>query len=588
LQFTEDKIAEIRQASDILGLVRQYVDLKRVGNAYKGLCPFHTEKTPSFTVNPEKGFFHCFGCGQGGDVIKFMMLVTQMSFPEALEELARRSGISLPKPDYSREDDEAQSKASKAALVHLMEIASEFFSDCLWQGQAGQAARAYLAKRGISDKVSRAFGLGLNPGSWDGLYKYLLSKGFGDEIMEECGLIKYRYKDERRVGCYDVFRGRLIVPVHDAQGRVVAFAGRLLESSQEAPKYINSKETPLYKKGNILFGFHLSRAHLRASGMAFVVEGYFDLIALYAAGIRPVVAAMGTALSQAQINLLGRQTKQIYLVFDSDQAGLKAAERALPRLLNADLEGRVIRLPDGHDPDSFVRQKGSQAFFELVEESQELLDFYLARLTEDTGEGLFDQARAINRAKDMLSEVKDGAKGQLLKNRLADKLGLDRDFLPLRQEKAEPGRELSALDRPERDYSPLAGELLKHIVIHRECAVLLPGLLEFWPADGSLSVARHLAQQHEATGRIEPEALSFQGMSGLESLLSEALLTPRLLHPQAAAAQAKDMGNRLRIQEAKKTQRFLTQALKKAEDDGDEELVSKLLAQINELAKLGR
>jgi DNA primase catalytic core len=447
----------VKDAADILDLVRAYVDLSPSGPGnYKGLCPFHAEKTPSFTVNSSERFYYCFGCHAGGDVISFQQKISGMTFPEAVRELARRYGVALPE---SETGDFDRGSERKARLYEAMERASEFFEACLWEN-GGIPVRNYLRKRGVSDQIIRDFRLGLSPPAWDMLSGYLLREGADEGTLREAGLSKVRESG----GLYDVFRGRLMIPVTDPEGRAVAFAGRRLDlpgfdmdrdrdpgsKAYEAPKYINSPATPIYTKGRQLYGLTQAAPFISAAGLVFVTEGYFDLIAMHASGLRYSVAVMGTAFTQVQAGLLRRLSpEEVYLLFDGDRAGREAARKALPRLLNAGLEGRAVILPDDHDPDTFLRdgtKGGPEALLALAESSPSAFDYTVSRLLTDRGEGLSGEVQAISDIREMLSEVTDKGGAQLLRNHLAKALGIDpqtinvptRAELALRPRRPEP------------------------------------------------------------------------------------------------------------------------------------------------------
>ncbi|MBW2086011.1 MAG: DNA primase, partial [Deltaproteobacteria bacterium] len=331
----EHKIDEVRNAANIVEVVSSYVNLKRAGRLYRGLCPFHAEKTPSFHVNPDRQFFHCFGCGVGGNVFRFLMLQKGVSFPEAVTELADRYGIDLPR---LAETGPRGTGPAKSDLFHAVDLAQQFFEDEL-DSQAGQKARAYLANRGLSRDLVRKFHLGWAPEGWDSLRLYLDSKKIAPQVMEAAGLVKPRADGH---GFYDRFRARIICPIFDQSGQTVAFGGRLLEEAAEQPKYLNSPETPIYQKGRLLYGMNQARPGLRDQKTVIIVEGYFDLLALVSYGVSNVVATLGTALTPAHLRLLKGYVDEAVIVYDSDEAGRAAAARALPLFMSADLEGRVM------------------------------------------------------------------------------------------------------------------------------------------------------------------------------------------------------------------------------------------------------
>jgi DNA primase len=390
--ISQDVIEEIRRRNDIVDVISEYLPLKGIGGNFKALCPFHSEKTPSFTVTRQKQIFHCFGCGVGGNVFHFIMKYEHMSFPEAVASLAKRSGITLPK-SRSRAASSAL-EVHKEQLYGMNEMAAEYFHKLLLNTPQGAKACSYLHKRGIDERSIERFKLGYAPPGWDGLLGYAAECGFQPQMLTEVGLVKAR--DDGR-GFYDRFRDRLMFPICDIMGRVVALGGRLLENLPEAPKYLNSPETAIYKKGALLYGLYLAKQPIRAEGRVLVVEGYLDLISLFQAGIEHVVATLGTALTQSHVQLLKAYAKEAVLVFDGDTAGRSAALRgkeyflqghvryflpsahvsSLQGALQGDLHAKVVLLPQGHDPDTFVQAEGRDTLLAKVREAQPFIEFLL-------------------------------------------------------------------------------------------------------------------------------------------------------------------------------------------------------------------
>lgn len=576
--YSNEKIDEVKEATDLVELVSNYVNLKRAGAVYKGLCPFHSEKTPSFVVNPHLRMFHCFGCGVGGGPIQFLMRINGLRFPEAVEELARRYGVELPveengplRPSETRE--------KRTALFEVTKKANEYFVAGLWSNE-GRPARRYLAGRGLTESVVRDFSLGYSLPEWDGLIKFLSGQGFGEKIMLEAGLIKPGRRDG---SFYDVFRGRLMVPIIDAEGRVTAFGGRLLTSDENQPKYINSPDTPIYKKGDILYGFRRARPFLRSAGLVFVVEGYFDLISMVAGGINEVVAPLGTALTDQQLKLLRGHVERVMLLFDADEAGQRAAAKTLPKLLGAELDGRVMSLPKVHDPDTFIREFGAEALFEAAGQAVEVVDFVSARLKSTHSDTVSGQARMLREVREILAQVEDGGKRWLLARRLAQKLDLDEASLGVGK---PPGRELRhqssqlAPTVAEAKFDLTAGELLKHVLIYPETASLvLSEMAAWWPDDASLTLFRRLKDQYEQNGALNPEQAIGDDSEALAALVSKAALSERIYEPEISGQVAQEHMTRLREKWRKKKQAELSRAIKKAEAGGDGEELLRLLAE---------
>ena len=388
----QDIIEEIRRRNDIVEVIAEYLPLKGSGGNYKALCPFHSEKTPSFTVTRQKQIFHCFGCGVGGNIFHFIMKYEHMSFPEAVTYLARRAGVTLPKSRFSATSSPLE--AHKEQLYGMNELAAKFFHQLLLNSPQGEKACSYLHTRGIDQHSIQRFHLGYAPAGWDGLVRYGAERGFQPQMLAEVGLVKAR--DDGR-GFYDRFRDRLMFPICNVMGRVVALGGRLLDNLPEAPKYLNSPETAIYKKGTLLYGLHLAKQPIRAEGRVLIVEGYLDLISLFQSGIEHVVATLGTALTRSHVQLLKAYAKEAVLLFDGDTAGRSAALRgkeyflqghvryflpsahvsSLKGALEGDLHAKVVLLPQGHDPDTFVQAEGRDALLAKVQEAQPFIEFLL-------------------------------------------------------------------------------------------------------------------------------------------------------------------------------------------------------------------
>ncbi len=424
--IAEEVVAQVLAGTDIVQLVGRYLPLKPAGRYYKALCPFHNEKTPSFTVNPERQIFHCFGCGEGGDAIGFLMRQERWSFPEAVRSLAERAGISLPTRFQTQTaGGTGQTERARPGLLQIHTAAAEFFRHQLQHQTIGAPARDYLKRRGIPDSVVERFGLGYAAASWDGLLRHLVRRGFSKKQVEEAGLALPRKEGS---GAYDRFRNRLMIPICDSTGQVIAFGGRVLDDS--LPKYLNSPETPIYKKGAHLFGLHQAASAIRDQGSAVVVEGYLDLIALHAHDIQHTVAVLGTALTAQQIALLRRYTTRAYLVFDPDPAGIAAARRCVESLLNSGLDWRVSLLPDGEDPDRFVRERGPSAFADALAHSKDLMEFLLDRkvLGFDLA-GPEGQAAAVNAVLPLLSAVDNEVTRRRYTEKLARRVSVPNDAI---------------------------------------------------------------------------------------------------------------------------------------------------------------
>lgn len=363
-RIPDDLIDSIRSQADIVDVVSDYVSLRKSGRNHLGLCPFHDEKTPSFSVNPERQIFHCFGCGKGGNVFTFLMEHENVSFVEAVRHVARRLNITI--PDTYRER-EASSEAE--SLARVTRFAALFFHERLMNSGQNSIVRQYTAKRGLSDETIKSFGLGYAPDSWNDLLNAARKQDIDTALLVRAGLAK---TGEQRT--YDAFRKRLVFPIQSPSGRVVGFGGRAL-SDEDQPKYLNSPESPIYRKSQVLYGLYQARDALRQRGRVLVVEGYMDLLGLHEQGIHGVVALCGTALTREQARLLARNGQQAFLVYDSDQAGVRATWRAIEPLVESGLWTRIVRLPADYDPDSYVAAHGREGFLRLVEQADSIADF---------------------------------------------------------------------------------------------------------------------------------------------------------------------------------------------------------------------
>jgi DNA primase len=411
----EDKLQEVRDAAAIDEVVGQYVRLERKGRNLVGLCPFHPETKPSFTVSPDKGIFYCFGCQTGGNVISFVMQYHKLSFTEAVVELARRYGINLTFRDLGPEDGRRAKKRELLYEVHREALA--FYRASL-TGKEGRAARDYLAQRGLTPEVIKSYQLGYAPDDWDGLRKHLQSRGLPLEVAAEAGLLVPRPSG----GYYDRFRERVIFPIFDRQERVVAFGGRLIGEGE--PKYLNSPESPLYSKGRLLYGLPQAREALRQEDLALVVEGYLDLLALRVKGVRPVLASLGTALTRDQVRLLRSLVSRVVLVFDGDPAGVKAMRRAFPLLAQEGLPVRVIPLPPGMDPDDYVKARGPDLFRAPWERAQPWFIFLLEGLVSDFGLDVEGRVKITSELRPFFQAFSDPVERGLWLRYTAERLGV--------------------------------------------------------------------------------------------------------------------------------------------------------------------
>jgi len=431
----------VKQQADIVRVVGEYVRLKKTGKDFSGLCPFHQEKTPSFTVSPIKQIFYCFGCGKGGDVFNFVMEMERCEFPDALRLVAEKCGISIPKPKPSSPAERTQSSV-RTTLVEMHREAQTFFVKELQGTAEGKLARAYLEDRGLDKTTIERFGIGYAPSGGDVLLRHLKGK-YAEKLLAESGLVS-RGEGGR---LFDRFRRRITFPIANESGKIVAFGCRALGDDQ--PKYLNSPETPIYSKSNVLYHLDRAKEALRRSDFAVLVEGYMDAIAVARAGISNVVASCGTSLAEPQIKLLGRFTKRVIVNYDPDTAGQAATERSISILLEQDFEVRVLALPGKADPDKFIREQGPDAYMKLLKESPPYVDYLIARARQmdmTTAEG---KLRAVNFLLPYVQKIPNRILRSEWATRIAQQLRLDEPVLRAALSKAATERRSEVKTKPE-------------------------------------------------------------------------------------------------------------------------------------------
>jgi DNA primase len=368
-------IEEIRSRSDIIDVISEYVPLTAAGKNFKGLCPFHDEKTPSFMVNRDRQMFKCFGCDEAGDVFTFLIKHEKMSYPEAVRALAEKYGVVIPE---TSQGDRAITMA-RSKLYKLNQFAVDYFHKLLVGSAAGKQALTYLRERGIKHNTIQSFKLGSSLPSWDAFLKAARRTGFSTEIMLQGGFI---LQGKKQGNYYDRFRGRVMFPIFDARGGPIGFGGRILESSKSDIKYMNSPETPLYNKGRSLYNLNLAKEAIRKEGRAILAEGYLDVITCFQAGVQNVVASLGTSLSEGHVNLIKRHTDEVIIAYDSDSAGTAATSRGLNLLVKGGLKVRMLVLPPDKDPDDFIRENGVESFRDLISNAVDLLDYKMDKIQE--------------------------------------------------------------------------------------------------------------------------------------------------------------------------------------------------------------
>jgi DNA primase len=417
----QDKISEIKNMADIVEIVSEVVRLKKAGRNFVGLCPFHSEKTPSFTVSPDKQIFYCFGCGAGGSIFSFLQKQEGLSFPEAVRMLSRRYGIDIPTDNMSPEQKRRISE--REGLLGVNRQAVDFFQHVLLKRPDGEKARLYLKQRGFTSEVIQQFNLGYAPQGWDHLKQFFMKRKIPAKQVEKCGLIVPR---KNKQGFIDRFRDRIIFPIYDVRSQPIGFGGRVLDDS--LPKYLNSPETPLFNKSRTLYGLHMAKQSCRRSEVVYIVEGYFDLLALHQHGIRNSVATLGTSLTARHVQILRGfvgKMGQAVLVYDSDEAGIKAAERSIGVFEKEYVEARILVLPAGYDPDSYLFKFGTESLKDKVTKALGVLPFLMDSAIKRHGLSVEGKVRILSDLIDALASVGDSLARSLYIKELAERIDID-------------------------------------------------------------------------------------------------------------------------------------------------------------------
>ena len=420
--FSNDFKDEVKDRIDIVDVVSDYVELKKSGKNYKGLCPFHQEKTPSFTVNPANQFYHCFGCGAGGDVFSFLMDIEHITFFESLKMAAERVGLEL--PNQSKEQKQASNLRDK--IFEINNLSARFYNYLLLNHKIGKNALNYLKNRGFTKKDIKEFSLGFAPNKWTALYKFLSNKGYSKENMVRAGLLIKKSRQK----FYDRFRNRIIFPIFNSRGEVLAFGGRIIDDEINQPKYLNSPDTMVYDKSDNLYGLNWAKHTMRKEDDAIIMEGYTDVLTAHIYNIKNTVASLGTSLTQKQARLLKRYVSKVYIAYDSDTAGAKATLRGLDILKKEGLNLKVIKLPEDTDPDDYLKEKGENSFRELKENALSLIEFKVENvITNSNINNADDKVNISHEIVDILAEINDPIERDVYSHEIADKIDVDGDLL---------------------------------------------------------------------------------------------------------------------------------------------------------------
>ena len=583
--ISDEAINLIKDRADIVDVVSRHVSLSKAGQNLKGLCPFHLEKSPSFTVSPSRQIFHCFGCGAGGNVFTFLMRVTGGSFPEVVRDLGRTVGV-----EVEEAITVAGPQAAQGRLVEQVNLAAAaWFRKNLKDERVGTQARTYLASRGIQPQTIEQFGIGLAPTEWDGLLKALTKNGFSESDLSIAGLIISRNNNS---GFYDRFRGRVMFTITDLRKRVVGFGGRVLGDG--TPKYLNSPDTPLFRKGQTLFAFDIARDAIARTKTAVIVEGYFDAIALHQAGMTHTVATLGTALTPEHIHVLRRFASKVVLLFDPDAAGVRAALRGLDLFVNSGLGVKVVTLPVGDDPDTYVRKQGVDAFVRLEEQAPSLLDFALEQSVKATESTTIEgRIRSVDEILRIIQKSEHPIERTERIKVVAERLGINQSLLIDRY----PA--LVEQKKAVHTLSPAVGEkswasIFKGATEERDLAfLLLQGKLSavdvrrLRPEKFSVEACRKLVELALAhvgrDGRIEVQPLLDEAMEHDECGMLSTQLSLQEDYFEEVEAHITACLDCLDRKQAEQVLRELITRLKAAERDGRAEDVRQLNVQINEI-----
>ncbi len=588
----ENIVDEIRQHTDLAELVGDYLKLERRGKNMVGLCPFHSEKTPSFTVSPDKQLFHCFGCGVSGNVFSFIMQLENLTFPEAARVLAARSGVKI--PEQRRSSPGAEDLKEK--IYNLNNLAARFYSYCLNNTDSGEKALEYLQKRGIARETIEQFMIGYAPNDWTGFFKFAQKKGFSPELMVKAGLVS----PGREKGYYDRFRNRIIFPIHNISGKIAGFGGRLLdEGGKEGPKYLNSPETPVFDKSSILYGLNLAREAIRHDKKAIVMEGYTDVVTAHQAGINNTVASLGTSLTLAQARHLKSQADTVVTAYDSDSAGEAATWRGLSILQSTGCLVKVAELPEDSDPDDYIRKNGADAFIENTNNAQPLMEYRLSRLKKKyditSDKERMDYTEEVMNI--LLAAVNYVEQDYYLK-KSAEELGVDEEALrsELKKRRKKGGRTLSQekkkipVEEQKIKIRPAEKILISLMLQSKEIANKSRNhlQLDFIEDLRVREIFEEIFKQTAGESFAEANKLldCFEDRQVI-NLITEAVTDPALqeLQPQTAKRMAEDCINQLYEVWVKRRQVELQKKIKELEMQGSEEQIEKLLREHQHILK---
>ncbi len=586
MYIPENKISEILNACDIVDVIAESVILKKTGRNYLGLCPFHSEKTPSFSVSPQKQIFHCFGCGAGGNVFSFLMKHHGISFPEAVKMAARRCSIEI--KDVSMSPGAKKRLETREGLFKLNNRVMEYYSECLQKNSSASGARKYLENRGINSETQDQFCLGYAMDSWDSLVNFFRRIKIGRNIADVSGLV---LRKKQGNGYYDRFRQRIIFPIIDVNMQVAGFGGRVMDDSM--PKYLNSPETPVYSKSRILYGLNLSKQHCRRENSVFIVEGYFDFLSLYQNGVKNTVASLGTALTSEHVRLLKGYASKMILVFDSDDAGINAAKRSITTFVKHGVDVRILVLPKGDDPDSFIRKYGKEEFKKAADRSMSIINFLSNTAIKRYGLSIEGRINILDEMKFHLACVEDSAARSLYVRELSEILGIDEkavlekvrhavekkgnripaQLTETKDKSSDPAIKMEKKPESDRREMQILSLMLQYSEIRAE--IMSRRLLDFFYSDRLKKIGKLIESI-----QCPEETFTVNVMAGAENDEDRKLIASLAMIeiPYTSRLMEKSFALMDRIVKVRnRAEKFLANKIKKAEQNGNFDLPLELL-----------
>lgn len=590
-RIPEEVIAEVRERTDIVQVIGQHVQLKRSGANHKGLCPFHNEKTPSFNVNSQRQFYHCFGCGESGDVISFLMKIEGRSFSEVVEDLAAKAGVDLPREQVTPAQARAAAKrkSERQQGLDLNRKVAKLYQDLL-HGGGGQRARDYLQQRGLGEEVAQTFQLGYAPSSGNVVVKLLQAEGVEMGFGERMGLVARRSGGTTRT-YHDRFWNRLIFPVVAAGGEVLGFGGRLIAES-DGPKYINTPETSIYRKGEALYGLEAAAKAIRQSGVALMVEGNVDVLQLHQHGFGSAIAPMGTAMTPRQVVLLKRFARAVVAIFDGDDAGQSAALKAVPVLIEGGISAKIASLPQGHDPDSYLRQEGAEAMKTVIDRALPAIEFMITTLRSRMEDSIPARARVLEQVAPVVAKIESRTERDLYAGRLALDLEVDEAVVrrairgQLPREALERGIQTrkDQLDQPVPQVElDLLGILVEHShLVSRADEAGITSLL----TNDRLRVTYLAAMQmQQASGEIDPVKLLEAAPGEIRDVVAKVIMSGAFASVKDPTRALDDCLNVLRRTRLEQRRQQIKVQMARARTEGDPESENKLASQMIEVER---